>query len=541
MSRLPRLIRCHPSWFTWTCETIVILAVFGFYSGDPVPSVNEAHYLCKARHYWEPTWCARDLFLQSSEAHLTFYWSIGWLTRLFSLATATWIARLLSWAALALGWSFVARAFYPRCGFALASAWLFALLMQFVPMSGEWLLGGVEGKVFAYAAVLFGLGFLVRGRWNGVWPLFGLAAAFHVLVGGWAVVAGGVAWLFAGATRMPLRQMWKPLLGGFVLSLPGLIPALQLTMGTDRKLTELANQIYVFQRLPHHLLFTTFAPRAIAIHVIAMIVSVSLFVWLFPSRRMRSLLAFGLGASIIAVSGMMITLLAVEQDALSSVAGLLKFYWYRLSDVGLPIVLALVLARLAWFLMCRHPSLRWAFPLLFLMIIGIDGVRRARSLHQMTVPPAIQQSLSGGQLSPTERAVLATDWLTTCEWIRTTTDEDALFLTPRNQQTFKWYAQRAEVVNWKDVPQDADALVEWWQRMQDVYRYGPMGPLHLTDETLIDLLSDYDVDYLVVPRQHALARADLGYTLPYPKVFPLDDKPSTYEVYRIGAAQAVFQ
>ena len=29
----------------------------------------------------DPAWCAGDLFLESDDAHLVFYWTIGWLSR----------------------------------------------------------------------------------------------------------------------------------------------------------------------------------------------------------------------------------------------------------------------------------------------------------------------------------------------------------------------------------------------------------------------------------------------------------------------------
>ena len=60
-------------------------------------------------------------------------------------------------------------------------------------------------------------------------------------------------------------------------------------------------------------------------------------------------------------------------------------------------------------------------------------------------------------------------WLAACEWIRDHAPPDAVCLIPRHAQSFKWYAERADVVNWKDVPQDAAGVVEWRRRMQDVF------------------------------------------------------------------------
>ena len=61
------------------------------------------------------------------------------------------------------------------------------------------------------------------------------------------------------------------------------------------------------------------------------------------------------------------------------------------------------------------------------------------------------------------------DWRAACEWVAAHTPADALFLAPRNAQTFTWYAGRGQVVSWKDLPQDARAIVEWWGRLEEIY------------------------------------------------------------------------
>ncbi|MCD4727100.1 MAG: hypothetical protein K8R46_05540, partial [Pirellulales bacterium] len=66
------------------------------------------------------------------------------------------------------------------------------------------------------------------------------------------------------------------------------------------------------------------------------------------------------------------------------------------------------------------------------------------------------------------------DWRAACEWIVRSGEipSDALFLTPRLSQTFRWHTNRREVVAWKDVPQAAPDIVQWWRRIQDVYGTG---------------------------------------------------------------------
>jgi hypothetical protein len=61
------------------------------------------------------------------------------------------------------------------------------------------------------------------------------------------------------------------------------------------------------------------------------------------------------------------------------------------------------------------------------------------------------------------------DWMAACAWAANHTPANTIFLTPRASQTFKWYAGRGEVAIWKDLPQDALGIIEWWRRLVDIY------------------------------------------------------------------------
>jgi hypothetical protein len=61
------------------------------------------------------------------------------------------------------------------------------------------------------------------------------------------------------------------------------------------------------------------------------------------------------------------------------------------------------------------------------------------------------------------------DWQDACAWIREHAPADARFLIPRMGHSFKWYAARADVANYKDVPQDAESVVAWRARCADVF------------------------------------------------------------------------
>jgi hypothetical protein len=124
--------------------------------------------------------------------------------------------------------------------------------------------------------------------------------------------------------------------------------------------------------------------------------------------------------------------------------------------------------------------------------------------------------------SPTAQRQVYEDWLDVCYWIRTNTSPDSLFLTPRFQQTFKWYAQRAEVASWKDSPQDAVGLVEWKQRMFDIFPRSIDGyGIPMTDQHLREMRVKYKADYVILDRRIQKE----------PPILPLVHSNRTYAVF----------
>src|SRR5688500_10463735 len=91
-------------------ELGLIFVIFFVTGGAPAPHVNETHYLTKAKHYWDASYCPGDFFLDSADPHLVFYWTFGWLTRLAPLAVVAWIGRVVAWALLAMAWERLSRA-----------------------------------------------------------------------------------------------------------------------------------------------------------------------------------------------------------------------------------------------------------------------------------------------------------------------------------------------------------------------------------------------------------------------------------------------
>ncbi|MCC9609234.1 hypothetical protein LOC68_06245 [Blastopirellula sp. JC732] len=505
-------------WRWFLLETLAITLIFALYVATLGPEVNEPHYLCKAKHYWNPQWLPNDFFLSAPGAHYTFYWTLGWLTLFLPLPVVAWIGRLISWLALAAAWRYLSFLLIPRHWCSVATAVIWLATVHYGHLAGEWAVGGVEGKTFAYPFVLLALGLALQNRWNPAWVSLGIASAFHILVGGWSVVALGIAWLLVGRKSTSFFSMLTGLMGGGLISLLGLVPALLLTAGVPPDMQSEAHQLYVFYRLPHHLVVHRMDPlRQFCFATVT--AGWAIFAWSTRrDPRMKLVNAFAIGSLVIAGCGV-----AIDQvfcywlSNFDLAAKLLRFYWFRLSDVAVPLGLALSVG-LRLFVVAeeeRRSLVRRASIAIVLLATTIALGIRIQARLASPIPPADDMASVSDY----------TEWLAMCRWIRENTPADATFLTPLNQGSFKWDAQRSEVVTHKDVPQEALSLLGWKERRWRTMRYE-----RLTSNQIRLLSRDYHFGYVVVDTH---SRPDFA-GWDFPRVYPVDENSdSPYEIFRV--------
>lgn len=232
-------------------------------------------------------------------------------------------------------------------------------------------------------------------------------------------------------------------------------------------------------------------------------------------------------------------------------AKLLRFYWFRLSDAVVPLWLAISLAGVGqggyrdWSRAQADPDPTgsksrghlgrlWLAGWGLVLAIGLMGGtvwQRVRA----GVPVSLSHRALGLDVDAdiAEQRRVMRDWIAVCRFVRASTPDDEVFLTPRHQQTFKWYAHRAEVVNWKDVPQDVASLRRWSRRFAEVYpfRLSTMRVTIRYDE-LMRFRDQYGVRWMIVDRRVT------GPRLPLVQVYPAKpDENRTYAVYRLPDRQ----
>jgi len=482
----------------------IVWAAFAAFAAwrSPVPGINEPHYLCKARHFSDPAWCAGDMFLSSANAHWVFYSLFGPLIRVVSFESTAWCGRILVWGLLAFGWVRLVNRIAPGSCVPLWSAAIFLALQGTGNLSGEWLIGGVEAKGFAYPALLLAIAAAGSGSWIEVGIEAGIAISFHPVVGAWGAGALVAAQLIAQASQLLHKTSSEsetgverktdgprsPSCGRGLLaavlcllfSLPGLIPALALL--ADRPSVEkarIADEIQVFYRLKHHLDPAQFSTTAWVSYA-GLLISWPIMRRLIERSAAETFFARFVVATVLIAGGGLAAGFWLRSP------GLMKFYPFRLVDLFLPIAASIAAAAMLEHLIAKIVSgRRWA------AIALIHAFACAAVAWGLVAPGRVKNPSHW----PDETWA---DFVEVCGWIAQNTPPDAEFLTPKYNVGFKWYARRAEYVTWKDCPQDADGVLEWGRRINRITRWMPRrSRSRMSDAALAEIARETDVSYIL--------------------------------------------
>ena len=257
-------------------------------------------------------------------------------------------------------------------------------------------------------------------------------------------------------------------------SLPGLVPAVRMISETTVPLKDrqLAAFYQVFWRLKHHLDPTEFTGSQ---WLFAAFVGIGLMWGVRALRRFEStdspnrtlaaqpnhsfdalnlLLALLAMSAVIALAGVIIgwhTVAAPDMTGWEWRASLLKFYPFRCFDGLLSITAAMVVGRLAQQRAGRMTRSQLSCQTLLISAILLLPLLQAWRSREVTPAGYTSQQFE--------------EWQEACHWIRQNTAPDALFLTPRESFAFKWFAERAEFVCYKDCPQNAAGILMWNERL----------------------------------------------------------------------------
>jgi hypothetical protein len=525
----------------WSFLFVWLLFCGVSFLGTPVPGVNEPHYLCKARAMLSADWCNRDFFLSSQNVHICFLQLAGWALGWMSFALVAVVGRVISAGILAWGWLQLSGAVLRDGWCRAAAASLFSVLTLTGDFTGEWILGGLESKVPAWGLGWGAAGLWIEGMTTGrqrllVWGGLscGMSVAMHPVAGGWfGLGIAGATFLRVfgrGIERREFRGLVVFAAAAVVASLPGLIPAVRFLMGSGELVAvrERASFIQVYWRLRHHM-----DPTAIRVEqwlwAVALLTATAMagFGLLVRIERRADAISGGDGAavddratvsmeglrrlglllccaSIVAALGVCVGWHGERLDAMEGWqwrASLLRFYPFRFFDGLLPCVAGIVLV-CVWV----ESVGRGRVPLRLGRGAGVGWICVMGCAAAWVLASANRSVAPGGYSAGSWQ-----EWQQVCGWLRANVQRDALVLTPRESFGFKWLAERAEYVSYKDCPQDAAGIVEWDRRLWRVHGWSAasLADGKYDDEDLGRLRRELGCEFVLIRAQEPFSRVPI--------------------------------
>ena len=490
---------------------------------------NEADVLPFARHQFDHDWIPGDWYLNLDIGYRAFFdYAFGWLYSQTNLLTTLVIGRCLTYVLFAI---LAVRLFRLLD---LPLLWMLILLAYYLPnyqvAAGEWMIGGLETKPFAYLALLWALDQGFRKRLGWAWFALGAALSFHLLIG----VYGALGWGLAMAANRDYRAQWKKtLLRAWPYAISGawgIYGVSQYLLGKSAGLNaDFAWEIYTQWRVPHHVI-----PDWKTGNWILYLALMLILLWVHlrnPRPSIKWYGAFLTGPVLLWVTGLVLYYTAD--------VSLMRFYWFRMADTLLVFLVPPMLVRHLGDILPFRKWMQHLGPRTKNRGTLPTHLRLAGWIAFIAVFAVMQQKQLGRLLQPEnlsqqhfrEKIDFSPD---ISQWIREDTPVNSTVLIPPGLTNFYITAERARVVSFKHSPQRAEDILEWFNRMealnggrtitQKSYKMAEEVGSNferLSSEQITQLAKTYNSQYL-------LTSANTDYS------FPITFKSGGYKVYRLN-------
>jgi hypothetical protein len=468
---------------------------------------NQVTYLLPSLRLLDPTLLTRDWFVnQTTQYHLVFAHLGAWLLALDPRGTAVATTFVVVVTGTGLGVYALCRTLAgPRAAlpsFFLAMALAFAGRTQ-GPMTTYVFDGTLQPSTLASAFLVGAATCFAAGRfaWSGAF--LGMSGLCHLNLLVLLAPAFGFGQLLLGRAGLVRRLALE--LGWVALAALPFVPTL-LHANAPVPDADFARHIYVAIRAPHH--FDLRAHWSEFLPFCAWQVLGAAIVWPLARiprqaslRRMAALLAGFLAVIWLGTLGALASERVAPLFAWRLVPHATLLLGVSVSTVAVRAVLEPELwalfprylgqgARIAVSLRA-HPGLVCVACFLLLANSGVGPVRRTRIHSSLLVRPA------------DARSELET-------WMRERSPKQALFLIPPDEDTLRFWGERAVVVDWKANPAIPSEVLEWYRRIGDVVGRRDVrgardldGYAELDTARLAALRTLYGFDFAIVRREHA--------------------------------------
>ena len=426
-------------------------------------SVNELHHLPLSRHFVEPDWLSGDIYYSEPPGYrLLFQLIFGPLTTTVGFLATSIIGRILGYFSLAIGLWALAR----NLGMRLPTLLLAIGLLVYVHrpqgvMAGEWLIGSIEPKVFAYSAIFLALSSLFAGRYLWMTAWLGLAASFHALVGGWTSIAILLLLLWRRRTVLMDWRRWLAAIPIYaVTSFFALTAVLTQVLSPIEESDISPSYIYSFLRNPHHVNPLAWAWDEWLLLPAYLLVFGGCAFYVVRStakdenatviRNREDFICFVLCTLILFGAGILVAPLDLNGQ-------ILQYYPFRVGDLMLALGASFFLAMVLEKTLLRYRRGAIAITLIILIGFGAEATRFYDKGMALRDFPSKPQGVNP-------------DMIAVANWLKAEAPVGELVISPPvDLRALSWLSDHPAIAKFIFVPSASSADVEaWFNRMTDL-------------------------------------------------------------------------
>jgi hypothetical protein len=335
-------------------------------------------------------------------------------------------------------------------------------------IAGETMIGGLEEKVCAYGLILWAIERMLNKSYRSMAFLLGLATSFHVLVGGYATLTV-LGWIvLRWKTRLPdardiIPSVFYYLIGGLF----AIEPILQQVASQPIPTSSLQpSYIYVFLRNPHHLNPSSWHlwPKLyLCLLILLLLISFGILWRRRPTEDLSETYKSRSELFEFAIISLIPFALGMAIAPFDRQGHLLKFYPFRFGDVMLPLnTYLLTVCAVQHVLIEKHYLTDRAKRRLLLICILILSVIYLNQAYSFA------KDLSALRRFPGQRQRVNPDQKELFDWVKRNTPKNSTIVSSPTLAHFSWMSERATIAQFKLVPTDSAAILEWYQRLQDL-------------------------------------------------------------------------
>ncbi len=443
---------------TILCVAAVTTLIISFNGGISVGASNHFGQLSVVRRALDPNYLPGDFSIEiRRHHHRVFTWLIAAGSATFGEDRALILLHVIGMTLLAASlWRLCRAVNLPLPGFVAAGLFLATNLiwtgkgLELNHFAGD---ADIMPPTFAHAFVLLAAASLLRDRYRSAAVFAGLAALFHLQIG--LICAAMIApFYLVRLKQFGVKETLLMVALFFVAAAPGLLDLFQMLRNglLHAPSTGYSLAYYIDFRHPHHFeLISTAAALWVAAHVLIQVAAY----WRLrraqrdEARRVGKLAVMSLTLVALAIIHFADYYL-IKDDRIATIQ------FIRLSP------LITVLGAICLIVMINAWADWRGAKTGVLVNAGLILVAALWGIHMVTRPDA---AFHPGVTRYSEQS---SSWVKICRWIEANAPRDAIYLTPPGNNGFASLSERSNVADFKNNPDGALYLAEWFGRLRDL-------------------------------------------------------------------------